>query len=117
MPDLLSFLPRLEALIKSRDDLEFWAMGNKAIGRYVKLPKEKFIYVPWGNMEQYFAFWKQVDIGISPMLDIPYNTCRSDIKAIEMGAMGVAPVLQSFDMYQDFSEASGVDLKQTMMGS
>ncbi|MCB0318913.1 MAG: hypothetical protein KDD56_09160 [Bdellovibrionales bacterium] len=110
MPDLLAFLPKIEELILSNDRFHFWAMGNEAISRYVKLPKEKFVLLPWGNMEQYFSFWKQVDIGISPMLDVPYNQCRSDVKAIEMSAFGVVPVLQDFDMYQEFSQNTGISL-------
>ncbi|MEZ4753273.1 MAG: hypothetical protein R3A13_03065 [Bdellovibrionota bacterium] len=108
--DFLAFLPLLESFVSKHDNLEFWVMGNNAIPSYVKLPPNKFKFVPWGNMEQYFSFWKEVDIGISPMLDTPYNRCRSDVKAIEMSALGTLPVLQDFRMYQEFSQGSGIGL-------
>jgi len=102
MADLLAILPLLTTIIRESPNTKLAIMGNESIREFVGLPKEKFLFAPWGTMEQYFKFWEGVHIGVAPLLDTAYNRCRSDIKAVEMASRGVLPVLPPFVPYRDF---------------
>src|SRR5262249_53439006 len=80
----------------------------ESIPQVIGIPSDRIEFVNWGNMEQYFSFWQSVDIGVAPLLDTPYNRCRSDIKAVEMSACGVVPILSQALPYQQFLEATGI---------
>jgi len=102
--DFLAVLPTIRELMAETTQLQFHVMGNDAIKDMLQLPPDRVFYVPWGSIEEYYQFWKPVHLGIAPLLDTPYNRCRSDIKAIEMGSLAVLPVLPDALPYQIFLE-------------
>ncbi|MDB5037829.1 MAG: hypothetical protein JWQ35_1357, partial [Bacteriovoracaceae bacterium] len=93
LPDLFSFLPVIRELISEIPHLKLYLMGNDAIPNYLDISPDRFHFVPWGSMESYFQFLESLHIGFAPLLDTPYNRCRSDIKAVEMSSRGVLPIL------------------------
>ena len=100
--DLLAFMPYIEELLEMYPNVHFNCMGNRAIPRLMRLPSDRYSYVPWSSMEDYYNFWKGIHIGVAPLLDTPYNRGRSDVKALEMSAMGVVPLLSVLTPYEDF---------------
>ena len=106
--DFLWVLPTIKELLAEYPQLKFQAMGTDAIPGLVDLPEDRFQYTPWGSMQQYFDFWKNVHIGIAPQLETPYNRCRSDIKAVEMSSMGVCPILSAMLPYETFLKKTDV---------
>ena len=50
------------------------------------------------------AYWNAIDfdIGIAPIADTEFNRCRSHIKALEYGALGIPVVASSVGPYRDF---------------
>jgi hypothetical protein len=83
-------------------------MGNKAIPELTSFPKGRFLFIPWSTLGDYFSFLKTLHIGIIPLLDTPYNRCRSDIKALEMSAHGALPLLPDAPPYREFLAATGI---------
>lgn len=100
--DLLAVLPSIEEVLRGEPQARFHVMGNESIPSFVHLPPEQFRFTNWGTLAQYYDFWKPVQIGIAPLLDTPYNRCRSDVKAIEMVSMGTLPLLPDLLPYREF---------------
>lgn len=101
MGDLLASKPIIERVLQSVPDSIFHVMGNSAIPDVLGLAPSRIRYVPWGGMSEYFSFWESVWVGIAPMLATDYNRCRSDVKIVEMGAYGVAPVVSPLLPYEE----------------
>lgn len=99
--DLLAALPVLRKVVLRNSAVKLCLMGNESIPSYVRLPQERFEYVPWGGMDEYFGFLKSLHIGAAPLLNTAYNACRSDVKAIEMGGCGVLPVVTARNPYKE----------------
>lgn len=108
MADLLAVVPSLQELIAETPGLQIHLMGNKAIPELCHFPADRFHFTAWGSVHEYYRFWKPVHIGIAPLLDSDYNRCRSDIKAVEMAALGVLPLLPDALPYRTFLEETGL---------
>ncbi|MCB0324092.1 MAG: hypothetical protein KDD69_10980 [Bdellovibrionales bacterium] len=100
--DVVSIIPVLRELLAECPRLVFHLMGNDALPGMLGLPPERFRYTNWGTMAEYYRFWQPVHIGFAPLLDTPYNRCRSDIKAVEMASRAVLPLLSEALPYQQF---------------
>ncbi|MBN8550157.1 MAG: hypothetical protein J0M12_12640 [Deltaproteobacteria bacterium] len=108
MADFLSVAPILKEVLDEAPGTRLRIMGNRAIPELVAFPADRFEFVHWGSVQEYFQFWKPVHIGIAPLLDTEYNRCRSDIKAVEMSACGVLPLLPDALPYRDFLQKTGL---------
>lgn len=109
MPDFLTYLPALRALLAKHPQVKLCVMGNEALPSLLRLPQERFEFRKWGSMHEYLGFLKTLHVGLAPLLDTPYNRCRTDVKAIEMGARGVAPVLTRSPSYEHALEATKLE--------
>ncbi|NLF25598.1 MAG: glycosyltransferase family 4 protein [Deltaproteobacteria bacterium] len=107
MPDILAATPLLKRILEIDPQIKIHLMGNSSIPDMLQLPRERLHFTEWGSMEQYLKFWEPVHIGLAPLIDTPYNRCRSDVKALEMSAQGVLPLLTNALPYRDFSEKTG----------
>jgi tetratricopeptide (TPR) repeat protein len=108
MADFLAYLPALRELLERYPRLKLCVMGNDALPALLRLPPERYEHRKWGSMHEYLGFLKTVQIGFAPLLDTPYNRCRTDIKAVEMGARGVAPILTNCPAYDNFLQGTKV---------
>lgn len=108
LADLLGTLPMLRELLAELPELELMLMGNEALPELTNLPKSRCAFTPWGPMEKYFEFLRPLKLGLIPLLDTPYNRCRSDVKALEMAAHGVVPILPDAVPYREFIAATGI---------
>lgn len=88
-------------------------MGNETIPEHLNLPKESFVFQPWSGLTEYLSFLEQIQVGIIPLLDTPYNQCRSDIKAVEMMSRGVIPVVPKAQCYQDLIKQAELCVYET----
>lgn len=54
-------------------------------------------------MEDYYDHLSRIkmDIGICPLVDIPYNKCKSNIKWLEYGMSGIPAVVSDISTYTD----------------
>lgn len=112
LADLLHFYPVIQSAIKIAGNGSFACMGNRALPDLCKSvteeesPQHPDRFVEWGSMDKYFAFLSTLHIGVIPLCPTPYNNCRSDIKAVEMGACGVAPLVPELPPYREFISAT-----------
>jgi hypothetical protein len=105
--DSISFAPTLQKLLKLYPESSVALMGNVALPESLALPPERLSFTPWGTMREYFAFWLPVTFGLIPLIDTPYNRCRSDIKAVEMVSRGVVPIIPDALPYRKFIAETG----------
>jgi glycosyltransferase involved in cell wall biosynthesis len=61
--------------------------------------RDRVTVVPPNSMETYITNIRGLDVGIAPIEPTPFNMSKSDLKAIEYAAWGVAPVLSQFVTY------------------
>ena len=109
MADFLAIVPVLQRLLGKYPGLKLHLMGNRAIPGMLNMPKGRVFFTEFSGMHEYMAFWKPVQIGLAAMLNTEYNRCRSDVKALEMAASSVLPVLPGLPPYQAFIKSAGLD--------
>ncbi len=106
MGDLLAIAPVIKRILERFPESSFHVMGNESIPRELGIPLERLKFTNWGGMSEYYNFLDALQIGIIPVLNTPYNHCRSDIKAIEYSARGILPILTPLTPYKDFIQAT-----------
>ncbi len=107
-PDLLSAMPFVRQLMQEIPQLHLSLMGNDMIPSHVTLPRHRFTFRHWGSMNDYFEFLESSQFGFVPLLNNPYNKCRSDIKALEMISRGVFPILPDAPPYREILSLTGL---------
>lgn len=115
MGDYLSLLPELKRLIEQDKRLKLLTMGNESLPSLVGLPNDRYEHTPWGSMESYYKFLDKVHIGLVPLLNTPYNRCRSDIKAIEIASRGGLPLVTNLPPYADFLRSTRIPSCETIL--
>lgn len=60
-------------------------------------------HYPWTNdMGVYRKLIQTLDIGVAPVVETPWASCRSDVKALEYSAAGAYPVVSESIPYENF---------------
>ena len=84
----------------SRDDVQLYLMCADEIWKlFEDLPTYRKRRFTTGSIYDYYNFISQLDIGIAPLQDTPFNAARSDLKVYEYAANGVVPVVQATGPY------------------
>lgn len=102
MSDILWTLPLLREILNSYPDIQLSMMGNKTLEELLKTPKNQTSFRTWGSMKDYYQFLQPLSLGIIPLLHTDYNLARSDIKAVEMAAYKVLPIVPKAKPYLEF---------------
>jgi tetratricopeptide (TPR) repeat protein len=99
--DLLQIAPAIAAVLARCPQARFAFMGNEQqfLRVFGDLPAEGRRFCPAGSLADYYRFLETIDVGIAPLIDNPYNQCRSDIKFVEYASRGVVPVLAAVTPY------------------
>lgn len=100
--DLRWIAPVILDLCRQRNDIRFSFMGDRGQFHEVfgSAQNERFQYHAPGSLEDYFEFLETLDIGLAPLLESPFNVCRSDVKFIEYASRGVLPLLSDAAPYR-----------------
>jgi len=99
--DVASIVPYLVPWLQNRQDVRFNLMADSFVARFFhSLDCSRFRYFPTGSIYHYYSFLNKLHIGIAPLLDIPFNRARSDVKFLEYAAHGIAPILQDIEPYR-----------------
>jgi tetratricopeptide (TPR) repeat protein len=105
LADLAWIAPAITGFCRSHPEVHFSYMGNrKGLELFSAIPDPQFLITPGGTLEDYYGFLSTLDVGLAPLLDTPYNRCRSDVKFLEYGAAGAAPVLADLPPYRKHGE-------------
>jgi glycosyltransferase involved in cell wall biosynthesis len=84
-------------------EAQFLVMGQAPPVVREHVPAERLIALPWGEMEQWAAFLRNMDISCCSVADVPFNRCKTPIKSWESAAAGAA-VIASPVLYGDVIE-------------
>lgn len=104
--DLGAVAPALMQWIMSRENIQLHLMCAPSLWEFFdELPVQKKRHFNTGSMESYSQFLSQLDIGIAPLLDTPFNRSRSDVKFLEYAIHGVVPVMQALAPYSQSVDA------------
>jgi glycosyltransferase involved in cell wall biosynthesis len=64
------------------------------------IPEERFLHLPWVKERlEYPKMLTQFDIGLAPLVDIPFNRCKSNLKFLEYSACGVPTIASQVEPY------------------
>ena len=98
--DWFHIAPWLEEWLTRRPDVRLAVMTNDFAKPFLRLPPERYRFVPFGSLADYLKFLAGLDIGLAPLLPTPYNRCRSDVKFLEYASCGVAGVYADLEPYR-----------------
>lgn len=72
------------------------------------------IHVPFSDQETYYQNLMRLrfDIGIAPAQNTLFNNCKSNLKVLEYGAIGIPVVASNIDPYRDFFYALKADTEE-----
>ena len=74
--------------------------GDQWFHDVVGIPKERMTYQNGVPMDRYGALFSQIDIGLVPLSDIPFNHAKSCIKGLEYASAGIPFVAQDLPEYR-----------------
>lgn len=100
--DIEAVIDVIGQVMRTYSHVDFAFMGDEAIYHTLSstLPSGRSMYTPAGTLDDYLFFLQNLDIGIAPLQDNPYNRCRSDVKFLEYASRGVVSILSSLTPYK-----------------
>lgn len=90
----------LNFIRKTTDKYDWYFVG--AIPSELNDVKDNLCHVPWKHIFEYPKTVKDIeaDIAIAPLIDNPFNACKSNIKMLEFTAIGAAGVYSDVEPYK-----------------
>lgn len=82
--------------------------GAKKFSEKVGIPDSMVTLSPMHHPLNYARLSFEFDIGVAPLVDIPFNKAKSWIKAIEYTAAGVPVVMSDVDEYRRLHDQYGI---------
>lgn len=73
--------------------------------------KDKLCFMPWKHIFEYPAAVKAIepDIALAPLVDNPFNACKSNIKVLEFTACGAAGIYSDVEPYKRCNRKAKTD--------
>jgi hypothetical protein len=95
------FGKELIAYIKGTTHLYDWYLVG-ALPEELNSVRNKICYIPWKHIFEYPKCVKEIeaDIAIAPLVDNPFNACKSNIKMLEYVACGAAAIYSDVEPYK-----------------
>ncbi len=95
--DLQTIVPALQAVLTEHPEAAFICYGIQPPPAIAGLPNTTFVEPSRAARDDYLVYAKEasklgLDIGIAPLIDSEFNRCKSQIKLLEYGALGIAGV-------------------------
>jgi hypothetical protein len=102
LEDMKIIAPALTGWLTEHPDVKLYLMCSRDIwelfGQVRNVQKKLY---PTGSLEMYYAFLRDIDIGLAPLNDTAFNRSRSDVKFLEYAVSEVVPVLQNLIPYRE----------------
>ena len=64
------------------------------------LEHDRLSYLEWVEIEKYADVLSRFDIGVAPLVDNRFNRCKSDLKYLEYGMIGLPVVASAVAPYE-----------------
>jgi len=101
LDDIKMLAEPLKQIFKKYDNLCFYNAGQNYTKELWFIPKNKLIYVPWTNIEDYPANYGFADIILAPMTDNLFNAAKSNIRILEASYYGIPIVASNKYTYKE----------------
>ncbi|MFH1673052.1 MAG: tetratricopeptide repeat protein [Pseudomonadota bacterium] len=100
--DIQWMAPVIQEICQRHSHVRFAFMGNREQYEEVfgSVANSQFSYRDPGDLFDYYNFLDGLDIGLAPLMNTPFNICRSDVKFIEYASCGVIPVVSDVGPYK-----------------
>lgn len=89
-------------------DLQFlhagWEKDQSSFVEAAGVPQERLLVTPMLPLTQYHNMFKEIDIGLVPLSDIPFNHAKSTIKGLEYALSGIPFVAQGLPEYKRLAD-------------
>jgi glycosyltransferase involved in cell wall biosynthesis len=92
--DLLEAEDAIAQVVNKYPNVKLLIGGWDKCPLFKNVPDNKKITVPWTTMEKYPEMLSKIDIGVCPLEETKFNEAKSNLKYIELAAMGI-PVIAS----------------------
>jgi GT2 family glycosyltransferase/glycosyltransferase involved in cell wall biosynthesis len=90
----------LESIVDEFDFVKIGFIGYDP--GFFKIPENRKIFYQWQNEHQaYVNTLANIDIGLAPLADTVFNCCKSDLKLLEYGILGIPCVASYTGPYVD----------------
>ena len=104
--DLLLIREAVQEITEKYPQVQWFIWGGdtyKFFAEYMVIPEKRVEQKGIVDMEDYYDHLARVkmDIGICPLVDIPYNKCKSNIKWLEYSLSGIPAVVSDISTYTD----------------
>lgn len=66
------------------------------------IPSNRFLYMPFKGINDYLSYVSCFDIGLAPLHYSMFNVCKSNLKLLEYGALGIPYVASKVGNFQRF---------------
>ena len=94
--DLALLSGTIQQLLDEYENIEFHLAGPEVIPLE---PHKRAFAIPAVQIQDYARLVKTFDIGLAPITDTRFNKCKSDLKFIEYGMVGLAVVASKVEPY------------------
>lgn len=102
LEDLRIIVPVIKRILKERANVKFFLAGWTQCPLFGDIPEDRIILRPWtSNLEEHYASLLTVDIAMCPLVDIPFNRSKSNVKYLEFSGMGVPTVCSDVYPYHN----------------
>jgi glycosyltransferase involved in cell wall biosynthesis len=109
--DWQPLIGHLSRVIKKYDNVVFAvASAQRVTQRFangLEIPKDKLHVMEPVDLKEYPQLINFFDIGLIPVMNTPFNQCKSNLKVLEYGAWGIPYVASKVAPYVRFHEETG----------
>ncbi len=103
--------PMLKVLANNKNVI-FAVMTGQDLISHVLIKKwgigsNRFVYMPFQSINDYTKFVATFDIGLAPLHNSIFNSCKSNLKLLEYGAFGIPYIASKVANFQRFHVESG----------
>ncbi len=109
LPDLPLIIDPLKKILREFPQTKFVLGGwdghytnvqGRKLYLWEAIPESRIITLPWvQEREAYPKMLAQFDIGLAPLVDTPFNRCKSNIKYLEYVTCGAAVIASAVEPY------------------
>lgn len=101
--DLEIMVPHLLKIVRTYADVTVVIAGALKYARlFAGLPAKQLSLLGWVDYDHYPALLSTFDLALIPMQDHAYNRCKSALKVIDYGAVGVPSICSPVAPFTDF---------------
>ncbi len=92
-------------ILQAHSNVRLMFIGNLTLAHLVKYGLAKYgdrmTFLPWTEINELPFQMAKFDITIAPLVDCPFNACKSPLKWMQANALGIPGVYSDLPLYRD----------------